>query len=509
MKKALPVILILFTLFNYAQEYEITSFTNINGGSSDFESELENEDWFGHSVEGIGDLDGDGVADIAIGANQDDDGGFNKGAIYIAFLNEDTTIKDVQKISDTEGNFTADLLDWDYFGRSIAYLGDLNDDGLVEIAVSAEYDNEAGHRYGGIYIISLESNGTVASYQKINEIHGNFTGDLDVWDVFGSDIENIGDLNGDGTIDIAVGARRDGDGGDQRGAVWILFLNEDFTVKEHQKISELEGNLNLSLEFQDYFGATITNLGDLNEDGVIDLAVGAYRDDDGGNNKGALYILFMASDGTVLSTQKISEVEGNFNEELLEDVRFGRSTNLTDDINQDGKPDLIVGCQRNHFYILNLNSDGTVDSFEKYGEGLQGFDYDLGEDDYFGHSVSTVGYLNGTLHLAVGAYGDSEFGLQKGAVWLLNLDRTLSSEQNFSRNKNIVVYPNPTDRSFRLSSANTSGDVKIHTMSGNLVKIFNFQINNEYDVSNLSSGTYLVSFITVDGNYNTVQLIVK
>ncbi len=67
----------------------------------------------------------------------------------------------------------------------------MNNDGLTEIAVSAEYDNEAGHRYGGIYIISLNS--TVLFFlSKINEIHGNFNGDLDVWDVFGSDIANLG-----------------------------------------------------------------------------------------------------------------------------------------------------------------------------------------------------------------------------------------------------------------------------------------------------------------------------
>ncbi len=57
---------------------------------------------------------------------------------------------------------------------------------------------------------------------------------------------------------IAVGARRDGDGGDQRGAVWILFLNADFAPSS--KISSLEGNLNINLEFQDYFGSSITNL---------------------------------------------------------------------------------------------------------------------------------------------------------------------------------------------------------------------------------------------------------
>ncbi|WP_456440910.1 integrin alpha [Psychroserpens sp.] len=396
------ICLFIINLVN-AQDYEVLSYQKLNESSTNLNYTIDNEDWFGHAVEGIGDVNGDGVNDIAVGVNQDDDGGINKGAVYILFLNSDGTINSSQKISESIGGFAANLIEWDYFGRSISYLGDLNNDGLIEIAISAEYDNEAGHRYGGIYIISLFSDGTVSSYQKINEIQGGFTGDLDVWDVFGSDIANLGDLDGDGNIDIAVGARRDGDGGSESGAVWVLFLNNDFTVNSHQKISALSGNLNLNFDFQDYFGSSITNLGDLNGDGIIDLAVGAYRDNDGGLNKGAIYILFMNSDGTVNFTQKISELEGGFTETLTQDVRFGKSSSLIGDINNDGKLELLVGCQYNIFYILNLNSDGTVDSYEKYGSNLNGFAETLNQDDFFGHSVSNMGSLGGQQSIVVGA----------------------------------------------------------------------------------------------------------
>ena len=62
----------------------------------------------------------------------------------------------------------------------------------------------------------------------------------------------------------------------------------------------------------DTFGRDITNVGDFDGDGIIDLAVGAYRDDDGGKDKGAIYILFLNSDATVKSYQKISDTSGNF-----------------------------------------------------------------------------------------------------------------------------------------------------------------------------------------------------
>ena len=491
----------------YSQQYTVATHHKISEETINPYYNLNNEDWFGHSVEGIGDLNGDGVNDIAIGANQDDAGGENKGAIYILFLNEDSSIQSIQKISEEEGGFNVNMMEWDYFGRSISYLGDLNNDGLIEIAVSAEYDNEAGHRFGGIYILTLNPNGTVFSSQKINQIHGNFQGELEVWDVFGSDIANLGDLNGDGNIDIAVGARRDGDGGQQRGAVWILFLNSDFTVNSHQKISATNGNLNLELEFQDYFGSSITNIGDLNNDEVIDLAVGAYRDDDGGLNKGAVYILFMNTDGTVAAKQKISELEGNFNEMLTEELRFGKSTSLAPDINGDGKTELIVGCIDNLFYILNLNPDGTVDSFQKYGEGLNGFQGDLNLNDYFGHSVSLNVSADNNISIIVGAFGDSEFGFEKGSVWILQLGEILSIEELGSDSNTIFLYPNPSRNSFSLNEIEGVSNIQIFDTNGRKIVSYNNLSANLFDVSYLPIGEYIVRISWDAKNSRSFKLI--
>jgi hypothetical protein len=70
--------------------------------------------------------------------------------------------------------------------------------------------------------------GTVKSHQKISDTQGNFTGTLNDDDYFSS---SLGDLDGDGVGDLAVGAPADDDGGSGRGAVWVLFMNratEDF-----------------------------------------------------------------------------------------------------------------------------------------------------------------------------------------------------------------------------------------------------------------------------------------
>src|SRR5438309_1762590 len=79
-------------------------------------------------------------------------------------------------------------------------------------------------------------------------------------------------------------------------------------VLSHQKISDIQGNFTAPLLNLDEFGGAVANLGDLDGPGpsVVALAVGATGDDDGGVNRGAVYILFLNNNGSVLSYQKIS-----------------------------------------------------------------------------------------------------------------------------------------------------------------------------------------------------------
>ena len=202
----------------------------------------------------LGDLDGDGVVDLAVGTQQDDDGGTARGAVYVLFMNADGTVKSHQKISDTEGGFTATLDDVDYFGLSLTNLGDLDGDGVTDLAVGATADDDGGTSAGAVYVLFLNENGTVKSHQKISSTTGNLTASLDTFDNFGSSLTNLGDLDGDGVTDIAVGVPLDDAGASYRGSVYVLFLNTDGTVKSHQVINDVTGNLTAAIDSFDFFG---------------------------------------------------------------------------------------------------------------------------------------------------------------------------------------------------------------------------------------------------------------
>jgi len=438
-------LLIPLPMANASQSFgNVGSFQKISETRGNFLHLLDNGDVFGHTIENLGDLDGDGIIDIAIGADNDDDGGDDKGAVYILFLNSDGTVKSHQKISDIDGGFSGILDEMDFFGHAVINLGDLDSDGTIDIAVSAYGDDDGGLDRGAIYILFLNSDGTVKSHQKISDTLGGFLGDLDDKDLFAIGIVNLGDIDGDGVVDLASGALKDDDGGTDRGAAWILFMNSDGTVKSHQKISDTEGGFLGDLDDGDLFGHEFANMGDLDGDFVNDIAVSTIGDDDGGTDRGAVWILFLNSDGTVKSHQKISDTEGGFLGDLDDFDSFAHSVDNVGDLDNDGTADLVTGSvydddggtDRGAVWILFLNSDGTVKSHQKISDTQGGFLGDLDDDDEFGHYVDNIGDFDGdgNIDLTVGSLRDDDGGKDRGAVYLLfmNDDGTVKSHQKIS-----------------------------------------------------------------------------
>ena len=238
------------------------------------------------------------VIEIAVGSRLADGDGLDRGAVWILFLARDGSVITSQKITDNSGGFDGDLNDYDYFGSSVAGINDLNADGVEDIAVGTIGDDDGGTDRGATWLLFMNPDGSVLSEQKISDTEGDFGGGLADGDLFGSSVAGLGDINGDGKVDLSVGADQDDDGGTLRGAVWVLFLERDGKLISKTKISSTSGNFTGSLADGDQFGYAITNLGDLDGDGNTDIGVGANLDDDGGTDRGAFWTLFMQTPET-------------------------------------------------------------------------------------------------------------------------------------------------------------------------------------------------------------------
>lgn len=520
-KRIRDITILLFLILSginpsFSQNYSIESYQKINELHGGFSGILDVNDYLGISIDNIGDLDGNGVNDLAVGAYGDDDGGMDRGAVWILFLDSNDMVISHTKISNTSGNFNGVLDNDDRFGGAVAYLGDMNGDGLIELAVAADYDGDGGFWHGAVWILSLNSDGTVNSHSKISDTAGGFTGFINGDAIFGTDIENIGDLNMDGVQDLAIGSRRDADGGSPRGAVWILFMNSDFTVNSYQKISDTEGGFNGVLEFEDYFGGSVLNIGDLDGDGITDIVVGCYRDDDGQLNSGSFYVLFLNSNGTVKASQKVSNLEGGFIGQLPNNTLFGESIDGVFDIDNDGKIEILVGALGHYnthlsfptgaFYIIELNNDGTVSEQHLYTYGENCFSGELNNGDFFGGAVTLL-KNGGNISVAVGAYRDSENGFNKGAVWILNLGEISYDLQE-------VIHPT--------SCIANNGEIRVANLSPNTLYSISYSYegaqfntfatsnsNRGLQITGLSSGVYenIILTDTVTGCSDNIDLV--
>ena len=429
---------------------------------------LDAGDYFGVSVVALGDVDGDGSVDLAVGANIDGDGGSNAGAVYVLFLDTDGSIKDAQKLSMLYGNlnmfYTLEIGDW--LGWSVAALGDLDGDNVVDLAVGAFKDDDGGTDAGAAYIIFLQTDGKTKDCQKISTLYGGLSSfyTLDAYDRFAISLSGFRDADGDGVVDLAVGADFDDDGGVNAGAAYIIYLQTDGSVKDAQKLSMQYGGLSIfyTLIASDSFGFDITAPGDIDGDGIEDLAVGTYGDGDGGSGTGAVYLLFLETNANVNSAQKLSALYGDISifYTLTAGGQFGTSITALGDADGDGVKDLGVGARTDAdggadvgaVYITFLKTDGHAKNVQKLSALYGGLDtfYTLDVGVKFGISVAALGDVDGdgVGDLAVGAYLDNDGGTSTGALYVISLEQSYCETRNPSMlpmpNPSIVPMPSPT-----------------------------------------------------------------
>ncbi|MGE3166602.1 MAG: hypothetical protein AB7O52_17005 [Planctomycetota bacterium] len=410
----------------------LTGETEIGDLTGGFGVDLDPFDRFGQAIASVGDLNGDGIPDIAVGAPGDDDGGSDQGAVYILLLAADGTVSSHTKIAEGQGGFTGPLDASDRFGSAVAAVGDVDQNGTVDLAVGATGDDDGASDAGAVYILFLAPGPAVSGFAKVSATQGSFMGTLAAFDFFGESLAALGDRDGNGVPDLAVGARGTDDGGMDRGAVWLLDLTNTGSVVAEHKISATSGAFAGVLDDLDGFGSSVAAVGDVDGDLVGDIAVGARLDDDGANDTGAVWILFLSPLGSVSGTQKISALAGNLPAGLSGGDAFGSAVGAPGDLNGDDIPDLLVGApldddggvgnfaNRGAVWVLTLQPGGTVLGGQKISDTAGDFDGALIDTSSFGRSLQALADIDGDGHreIAVGAVGDfPTTGF--GSLWLL------------------------------------------------------------------------------------------
>ena len=403
----------------------------ISDRSEDLASSLSDGDMFGYSAARLGDLDGDGLDELAVGAPGDSRDGRMRGAVHVLFPGPGGEVRKSTRIGPAAGGFAGDLRDEDRLGTALAPLGDLNGDGVPDLAAGASFESRDGKSRGALWILLLQRDGTVRDQLRIAGDAGGFQGPLEDGHRLGQSLASVGDLDGDGLAELAVGGDLDDYVGRRTGCVWILFPGRDGRVRRQVRIGPGAGGFAGELGAGDNFGFALAGPGDLDGDGTPDLAVGAMLDDGGGTDSGAVWILFLEPDGSVRAHHEIRSRAGGFPATLAERDWFGVSLAAPGDLDGDGRPDLAVGAsgdagERGTYgavWLLALDQTGAVRDARKIGHDAGWAPGVLDVDTAFARALAAPGDLDGdgALDLAVGAFGDRDGGVRRGALWLLFL----------------------------------------------------------------------------------------
>ena len=323
--------------------------------------------YFGVSVSGAGDVNGDGYSDVIVGAYCYDNGQTDEGVAYVYHGG-------ASGISTTAAKMVESNQASAEFGASVSGAGDVNGDGYSDVIVGARaYDN--GQTDEGVaFVYHGSSTGistTAARTLEANQASA----------VFGASVSG-GDVNGDGYSDVIVGAKQYDNGQTDEGAAFVYHGSSTGVSSTAAKMVESnQANAQLG------FSADVA--GDVNNDGYNDVIVGAIYYDNGQTDEGAAFVYHGSSTG-------ISTTAAKMMEQNVGSARLGWSVSAAGDVNNDGYSDVIVGAP---YYTNGQTNEGAAFVYHGSASGTNTTAAATLEanktNGWMGFAVSGAGDING------------------------------------------------------------------------------------------------------------------
>jgi hypothetical protein len=321
----------------------------------------------GHVVRPAGDVDGDGVVDVIAGYRTGSSAAGSGTGTARVWSGADGSI-----LWTFVGTGPQQL-----FGRSAAGAGDVDGDGRADLIVGAAGADVAGQDVGFARVYSG------ADGALLHAIVGPFA-----LARFGTSVTGLGDIDGDGRGDFAISGQPSAGTSQPAGFVRVYSGASGALIRQHVGASA-----------QSRLGCAIADAGDVDGDGVHDLAAGDWRDATGGTAAGALRV-FSGATGAELLSVFGTLVNGN----------LGSSVAGAGDIDGDGRADVIAGAPLGGTGYARVWSGAT-------GALLFTFTGDT-VNDQFGIAVAGVGDVDGDGRddVALGASADDDGGTNSGSA---------------------------------------------------------------------------------------------